>query len=104
MTSKGERYPYGGLQVKAELRPKSHDGAVVPGKVEDYRDGTYTINLTPQARQLLITMDGQHVKKCPCDFDVRMNYSTLCNPDQVINCSGGPSGIVIHDNGDINAM
>ena len=33
MTSKGERYPYGGLQVKAELRPKSHDGAVAPGKV-----------------------------------------------------------------------
>ena len=35
MTSKGERYPYGGLQVKAELRLKSHDGAVVPGKVEE---------------------------------------------------------------------
>ena len=34
-SSEGERYPYGGLQVKAELRPKSHDGAVVPGKVED---------------------------------------------------------------------
>ena len=46
-SSEGERYPYGGLQVKAELRAKSHDGAVVPGKVEDNGDGTYTITLTP---------------------------------------------------------
>eukprot|EP00731_Ephydatia_muelleri_P008744 Em0004g1082a len=38
MTSKGERYPYGGLQVRAELRPKSHDGAVIPGEVEDHGD------------------------------------------------------------------
>ena len=30
MTSKGEMNPYGGLEVKAELRSKSHDGAVVP--------------------------------------------------------------------------
>eukprot|EP00731_Ephydatia_muelleri_P004867 Em0002g1043a len=49
MTSKGERYPYGGLQVKAELRPKSHDGAVNPGRVEDHRDGTYTITFYPDA-------------------------------------------------------
>ena len=35
-TSKGERYPCGGVQVKAELRPKSHDGAVVLGEVEDH--------------------------------------------------------------------
>ena len=48
MTSKGERYPCGGLQVKAELRPKSHDGPVVLGQVEDHGDGTYTITLTPQ--------------------------------------------------------
>ena len=40
-SSEGERYPYGGLQVKAELRPKSHDGAVVPGRVEDRGDCTY---------------------------------------------------------------
>ena len=104
ITSKGKRYPYGGLQVTAELRPKSQDGAVIPGEVEDHRDGTYTITLTPQTagpHQLLITMDGQHVQKSPCDLHVRREYSTLCNPDQVINCSGGPSGIAIHDSGDI---
>ena len=47
--------------MKAEL---SHDGAVVPGEVEDHGDGTYTITLTSQTacpHQLLITMDGQHV-------------------------------------------
>eukprot|EP00731_Ephydatia_muelleri_P009104 Em0004g1442a len=101
MTSKGERYPYGGLQVKAEL---SRDGAVVPGDVEDHGDGTYAITLNPiiaGPHQLLITMDGQHVQKSPCDLHVRMNYSILCNPEQVINCSGGPSGIAIHDSGDI---
>ena len=103
-SSEGERYPYGGLQVKAELRPKSHDGAVVPGKVEDHEDGTYTITLTPQAagpHQLLITMDGEHVQGSPHDLDVRHNYSTLCNPQQVIRCSGGTYGIAIHDSGDI---
>ena len=80
-SSEGERYPYGGLQVKAELRPKSPDGAVVPGKVEDHGDGTYTITLIPQAagpHQLLITMDGEHVQGSPHDLDVRPNYSTLC--------------------------
>ena len=103
-SSEGERYLYGGLQVKAELRPKSHDGAVVPGKVEDHGDGTYTITLTPQAvgpHQLLITMDGEHVQGSPHDLDVRPNYSTLCNPQQVISCSGGSRGIAIHDSGDI---
>ena len=101
--SEGERYPYGGLQVKAELRPKSHDGTVVPGKVEDHGDGTYTITLTPQAagpHQLLITMDGEHVQGSPHDLDVRPSYSTLCNSQQVISCRGGPKGIAIHDSGD----
>eukprot|EP00731_Ephydatia_muelleri_P000396 Em0001g396a len=105
MTSKGERYPYGGLQVKAELRSKSHDGAVVPGEVEDHGDGTYTITLPPQTagpHQLLITMDGQHVQNSPCDLDVRRHhqYNTLCDPEQVIHCSC-PSCIAIHDSGDI---
>ena len=103
-SSEGERYPYGGLQVKAELRPKSHDGTVVPGKVEDHGDGTYTITLTPQAagpHQLLITMDGEHVQGSPHDLDVRPSYSTLCNPQQVISCRGGPNGIAIHDSGNI---
>ena len=103
-SSEGERYPYGGLQVKAELRSKSHDGAVVPGKVEDHGDGTYTITLTPQAagpHQLLITMDGEHVQGSPHDLDVRPNYSTLCDPQQVISCSGGPLDVAIHDSGDI---
>ena len=76
MTSKGERCPYdGGLQVKAELLPKSHDGTVVLGEVEDHWDGTYTITLTPQTagpHQLLITMDGLYVKKSPCDLNVRI--------------------------------
>ena len=107
MTSKGERCPFGGLQVKAELRPKSNDGAVVTVEVEDHGDGTYTITLTPQTagpHQLLITMDGQHVQNSPCDLDVRMHcqYNTLCDPEQVIHRHQGPgSGIAIHDSGDI---
>ena len=103
-SSEGERYPYGGLQVKAELRPKSHDGVVVPGKVEDHGDGTYTITLTPQAaglHQLLITTNGEHVQGSPHDLDVRPNYSTLCKPQKVISCRSGPEGIAIHDSGDI---
>ena len=51
--------------------------------------------------QLLITMDGEHIQGSPHDLDVRPNYSTLCNPQQVISCSGSPYGIAIHDSGDI---
>eukprot|EP00731_Ephydatia_muelleri_P008562 Em0004g900a len=61
-TSKGEEYPHGGVEVKGEMRSKTHNGAVVYGEVEDHRDGTYTITLTPQTagpHQLLVTMDGQ---------------------------------------------
>eukprot|EP00731_Ephydatia_muelleri_P000256 Em0001g256a len=84
MTSKGEKYPCGGLQVKAELRSKSHDGAVVPGEVEDHGDGTYTITLMPQTagpHQLLVTMDGQHVQNSHCDLDVirHRQYNILCD-------------------------
>ena len=59
MTSTRERYPCGDLQVRAELKPKSHDGPVVSGDVEDHGDGTYTITVTPQTtgpHQLHITM------------------------------------------------
>ena len=104
-TSKGEEYPHGGVEVKGEMRSKTHNGAVVYGEVEDHRDGTYTITLTPQTagpHQLLITMDGQHVQNSPNDLDVRSkrDYHTLCNAQQVIQCKA-PRCVAIHDNGDI---
>ena len=104
-TSKGEEYPHGGVEVKGEMRSKTHNGAVVYGEVEDHRDGTYTITLTPQTagpHQLLITMDGQHVQNSPNDLDVRpkRDYHTLCNAQQLIQCHW-PLCVAIHDNGDI---
>ena len=104
-TSKGEEYPHGGVEVKGEMRSKTHNGAVVYGEVEDHRDGTYTITLTPQTagpHQLLITMDGQHVQNSPNDLDVRpkRDYHTLYNVQQVIQCNE-PLCVAIHDNGDI---
>ena len=104
-TSKGEEYPHGGVEVKGEMRSKTHNGAVVYGEVEDHRDGTYTITLTPQTagpHQLLITMDGQHVQNSPNDLDVRpkRDYRNLCNAQQVIQCYG-PRCVAIHDDGDI---
>ena len=55
-TSKGERYLCGGvLQVKAELRPKSHEAPVVFGEVEDHGDGTYTV-LTSSSSQWMVIM------------------------------------------------
>ena len=103
MSSNGEEYPYGGVLVKAEMR-SSHDGAVVPGEVEDHGDGTYTIIITPQTvgpHQLLITMDGQYVHNSPSDLHVGTRYSTLCKPEQVICCGGYPRAIAIHHSGDI---
>ena len=102
-TSKGERYPCGVVQVKAELRPKSHDGAVVLGQVEDHRDGTYTITLTPQSagpHQLVITVDGHHVQGSPYDLRVKSDYTSLCDVQQVINVKY-PLCVAIHENGDI---
>ena len=104
-TSNGEEYPHGGVEVKGEMRSKTHNGAVVYGEVEDHRDGTYTITLTPQTagpHQLLITMDGQHVQNSPNDLDVRpkRDYHTLCHAQQVIQCNR-PLCVAIHDNGDI---
>ena len=104
-TSKGEEYPHGGVEVKCEMRSKTHNGAVVVGEVEDHRDGTYTITLTPQTagpHQLLITMDGQHVQNSPNDLDVRpkRDYHTLRSAQQVIQCNE-PLCVGIHDNGDI---
>ena len=72
-TKEWDGYPHGGVQVKAEMRSKAHDGAVLCGEVEDHKDGTYTITLTPEMggpHQLLITMDGQHVQMSPYDLDV----------------------------------
>ena len=102
----GERYPHGGVQVEAEMSSKAHNGAVVYGEVEDHRDGTYTITLTPQTvgpHQLVITMDGQHVQNSPRNLDVRPkhDYLSLCNAQQVIKCSSRPYCVAIHDNGDI---
>ena len=104
-TSEGAEYPHGGVEVKGVMRSTTHNGAVVHGEVEDHRDGTYTITLTPQTagpHQLLITMDGQHVQNSPNDLDVRPkhDYHTLFNAHQVINCNR-PSCVAIHDNGDI---
>ena len=104
-TSEREECPHGGVEVKGEMRSKTHNGAVVYGEVEDHRDGTYTITLTPQTagpHQLLITMDGQHVQNSPNDLDVRpiRDYHTLCNAQQVIHCNR-PCCVAIHDNGDI---
>ena len=102
-TSKGEGFPCGGVQVKAELRPKSHDGPVVLGQVEDHGDGTYTITLTPQTagpHQLVITVDGHHVQGSPYDLEVKRDYTSLCDVQQVINVKD-PLCVAIHENGDI---
>ena len=103
MTSTRERYPCGDLQVRAELKPKSHDGPVVSGDVEDHGDGTYTITVTPQTtgpHQLHITMDGRHVQKSPYDLKVKGDYATLLKPQQVITIAQ-PYCVAVHENGDV---
>ena len=105
-TSKGVGYPHGGVKVQAEMRSKDHNGAVVYGKVEDHRDGTYTITLTPQTtgpHQLFITMDGRHVQNSPHDLDVVSNrdYRTLHQVRPLIYCKSHPLCVAIHGNGNI---
>ena len=89
--------------MKAELRPKSHDGPAVLGQVEDHVNGTYTITLTPQTagpHQLVITVDGHHVQGSPYDLKVKSDYISLCDFQQAINVKD-PLGVAIHGNGDI---
>ena len=105
-TSEGDLFPHGGVQVKGEMRSKAQNGTVVYGEVEDHRDGTYTITLTPQTagpHHLVITMDGQHIQNSPHDLYVRSqhDYLTLSNAHQVIMCTSAPYSVCIHSNGDI---
>ena len=89
--------------MDAEMRSKVHSGAVVYGEVEDDGDSTYAITLTPQTagpHQLVITMDRQHAQNSPSDLDVRLDYLTLCNAQQMINFSYLLC-VAIHDSGDI---
>ena len=101
-----ERYPHSGVKVQAEMRSKDHNEAVVYGEVEDHRDGTYTITLTPLTtgpHQLLLTMDGQHVQNSPHDLHVS-DYRTIKTDqkEKMIICSGKPLCVAIHDDsGDI---
>ena len=70
--------------------------------MEDHRDGTYTT--TPQTagpHQLLITVDGHDVQGSPYDLEVRSDYNSLWDVQQVINAKGKPLCVAIHENGDI---
>ena len=110
-TSSEERYPCGGLQVKAELRPKSggefeEPSASVIGEVEDHEDGTYSITITPRAtgrHQLHVAMDGQSVSGSPFDVEVRGDYTTLALCGGALMSVGGKSLCVTvhHPSGDV---
>ena len=103
-TSQGKTYPCGGLQVKAELSPKSYDAPVVSGQVEDCGNETYNITLIPHMtglHQLCIMMDDQHVQKSSYNLEVRSYYTSLCSAQQVIDANYKPLCVAIHENGDI---
>ena len=105
--SKGQKYNQGGMQVLAEIQPKTADHQVVAGKVEDHRDGTYTITLTPQVtgpHQLLITMDGEHIRNSPYVLKVRVSkpdYRSVKSPKQLNTNITSPLCMAIHNSGDI---
>ena len=76
--SKGEKVASGGLGVRAELKPKMEDQPCIVGEVEDHKDGTYTITLTPLTtghHQLCITIYGHHILNSPCYIHVAKNYT-----------------------------
>ena len=103
------------LDLVVELRERRHNsqsgdggvggGGVVSGQVEDHRDGTYTVNLTPPSqmgvgrRQLTITVNGQHLGNSPYEHyvskrdylalsDVRQTYE-VTQPQYVAVDGGG---------------
>ena len=105
--SGGQRCRHGGLQVMAEMKPKVP--AAVSGKVEDLKDGTYIITLTPITigpQQLVISMYGQHVANSPYHLDVmscKPGYNTIGRLQRVLNQSiPSPLCMAIHnDSADI---
>ena len=110
-TSYGERYPHGGAKVKAEMKSNAFNGVVVYGEVEDHRDGTYTITLTPQTagpHQLVITIDGHHVQNSPHDLDVtsQLDFSSYsvqnliyCTKQNIYVASSGDCIDMFHSGG-----
>eukprot|EP00731_Ephydatia_muelleri_P008493 Em0004g831a len=53
-TSKGEEYPHGGVEVKGEMRSKTHNGAVVYGEVERWRTTGMVPTPSPSPLKLLV--------------------------------------------------
>ena len=105
--SKGQKYNHGGIQLLAEIQPKTAGHQAVAGNVEDHKDGTYTITFTPQVtgpHQLLITMDGEHIRNSPYDLKVRASkpdYCTISNIQQLNTNITSPLCMAIHNSGDI---
>lgn len=103
-TINDKKYPCGGLQVRAELRPKSSKELVASGEVEDHGDGTYAITFLPQTtglHQLSILMDGELVRSGPCDVEVQGDYTTLRDSEKVLSVGGKALCVAVHTNGDI---
>ena len=103
--SEGQTYDHGGMQVLAEIKVGLYQ--TVAGKVEDHMDGTYTITFISQMsgpHQLLITMDGEHIRNSPYDLKVRASkpdYRTISGPKQLNTNITSPLCMAIHNSGDI---
>ena len=104
--SKGEKVASGGLGVRAELKPKMEDQPCIVGEVEDHKDGTYTITLTPLTtghHQQCITIYGHHILNSPCDLTVLhtgREYGKLDVARATISVVA-PYNVAVDGNGDI---
>ena len=61
---------------------------------------TSPLRLLHGPHPLNITVDGHHVQGSPYHLEVKSNYTSLCDFQQVINVKY-PSCVAIHENGDI---
>ena len=83
--SKGVRYNQGGMLILAKIQPKTAGHQGVAGKVEDHKDGTYTITFTPQGT-------GPHQFNKPSGLAIKEDvlFVADCNNHriQVLSVSG----------------
>ena len=115
---KGEPYPHGGDAVNAKLGLIGNGEFDVKGTVQDNKDGTYEVSITPQTtgeHQLDITIGNEHIQSSPFIISVRkqrpyisltclQTYSVTSTPWDVAFSDSGLMFVVNHDSHCVEVM
>ena len=83
------RCSHGGSHIIAQVQ--SRRGSVVPVKVKDNKNGSYSASFVANQVEVLklsVTIDGQHIKGSPYSVMVCRDYKSVGKPLKIINDGG----------------